>query len=104
MFPTQTVTFTLPIERDAYGDPKPGTGESFDVVDVLVAPRTSSEPTDRGRTGVVVGLELLCPEGTREIPHTATVTIPGYEGSFQLDGDPAVWPQGGVVVNVKRGT
>lgn len=104
MWPTVTVTVTVPPETDKYGDPIAGSGSTSTIEDAMVAPRTSSENGVRGRTGVVVGLQIFCPLGTTPPPHTARVTVPGYDGTYELDGDPASWPQGGVVLNVKRAT
>lgn len=49
---------------DAYGDPIPGTVTRTDVPGCAIDARYSTEPTERGRHGVAVGLTVFAPAGT----------------------------------------
>lgn len=89
-----TVTVLRRPPADRYG--ARGTPVSAHVIDgCTVAPRTlgpgsSGELTDAGRVGVVVGLTIYAPPGSDLQAHDE-VTIPGVDGTWEVDGDPADW-------------
>jgi len=85
----QTVTIVPgPPGTDAYGDPLPITRIGGDITGCAVAPRYSSEPTERGRQGVIVGLTIYPPAGS-DILFTDQVRVRGV--LYDIDGDPAEW-------------
>jgi hypothetical protein len=105
-----TVTVTPGGTIDVYGDQAAGVGP-FTIDNVGIAPQMSDEITDRGRVGVVVGVQLFVPPGAATIPADATVTIPDgapHAGDYEVVGDPAEWtsPRTGIdrgtVVTLKR--
>lgn len=73
---------------NAYGDPVSGSTTDTVVAGCAVAPRYSTEPTERGRQGVVVGLTVYAPAGT-DIVSTDRILIAGVE--YTIDGQPAEW-------------
>lgn len=78
---------------DDDGDPIGGTPSRRPLRDVLIAPRSSSDVTDRGRAGVIVGLSLLAPYGA-DVLHTDQIEITGegpHDGLYDVDGDAAHW-------------
>lgn len=80
---TVTIVRESPGGTDPYGDPIPGTTSRIDVPGCGVDARTSSEPTERGRAGVIVGLMLFAPAGT-VILSTDQVEVGGE--LFAVDG------------------
>jgi hypothetical protein len=73
---------------DAYGDPVTSITTRVEVTGCAVAPRMSTEPTERGRQGVIVGLSLYAPTGT-DVRYTDRVEIDG--AVYLVDGIPAEW-------------
>lgn len=71
---------------DDYGDPIAGTAR-FTIPDCSKAPRTSSDITDRGRHGVVVGLDLYCPPG--HLLPSDQVEVDGV--LYDIEGEPGDW-------------
>jgi hypothetical protein len=74
--------------HDAYGDPVAGTVQRAIIEGAFVAPRQSTEPDDRGRAGVVVGLTLYAPHGTQIAP-SDLIEVDGV--SYHVEGEPGVW-------------
>lgn len=74
--------------HDAYGDPTDGTSARAILDDAFVAPRESTGTTERGREGVVVGLTLYAPHGTRIEP-SDLFEVDGV--TYSVEGDPGVW-------------
>lgn len=91
---------------DRYGDPNPAALTRTLIDGAFVAPRTSGDIEDRGRSGVVVGLTLFAPHGT-DLVHTDKVEVDGTV--YDLDGDPGSWLQphtgwaAGIEAALKRG-
>jgi hypothetical protein len=85
---TVTIVRQSPDGFDPYGDPLPGTQTRTAVAGCAVAPRYSTEPTDRGRRGVIVGLSVYAPAGT-DILHTDHVEVDGV--AYLVEGIPAEW-------------
>ena len=86
---TVTIVRAAPGGTDAYGDPIPSTTARIDVPGCAFAPRYSSESTDRGRQGVVVG-------GTVYLPSTAPAVLPSdrieVRGRlYEVDGEVGEW-------------
>ena len=75
--------------HDADGDPVASTVERTTIPRCLVAPRTESASEDRGRHGVVVGLDLYT-DGTVDLIHTDRIEIDGV--AYDIDGEPGHWP------------
>ena len=73
---------------DSYGDPLPITRTGGDITGCGVAPRYSTEPTERGRQGVIVGLTVYAPTGS-DILSTDSLIVRGAE--YVVDGEPAAW-------------
>jgi hypothetical protein len=98
---TETVTLLResPGGFDAYGDPITSTTTRIDVDDCLVAPRTSTEPTERGREGVVTGWQVIAPDGTSAL-YTDGIEIRGV--TCRIEGEVGNWPPMGVVINAVR--
>lgn len=73
---TLTILRPSPGGDDAYGDPVASTTERIDVAGCALDALYSSETTDRGRAGIVVGYTVLGPAGM-DIRSTDTVEIAG---------------------------
>lgn len=80
----ETVVRIRPLGTDPYGDPLPGDPARTDVAGTAVAPRMSTEPTERGRQGVVVGLTIAPPPGS-DIRFTDQVEVRGVV--YDVEGD-----------------
>lgn len=94
---------TASIERpdpgglDQYGDPVEGEDSplEIDLANCTVAPRLSTETTDRAREGVVIGLTLYCPPGTDIARDDILIITAGpHVGRYRVDGEPSVWENG----------
>jgi hypothetical protein len=93
-------------EFDDSGNPvAPPDDEEADTVTVdgcLIAPRYSSEPDDRGRNGVVVGLTLYAPIDA-DIVRTDLIDVDGDK--YSIEGEIGRWPGtavGGLEIPLKR--
>lgn len=85
---------------DPYGDPIPSTTARVEQPGCAVAPRYSTEPTERGRQGVVVGWSVYLPAGA-DVRFTDQMELPGVtkvnaEGvtvpdPCEIEGDPGAW-------------
>lgn len=73
---------------DQYGDPTAGTVTRTLLEGCGVAPRESSDINDRGRQGVIVGLNLYAPYGT-DLLHTDQVEVDGI--IYEAEGEPGQW-------------
>lgn len=78
----------IPAGIDEYGDPTSVTTVRVELPGAFVAPRESSDLSDRGRAGVIVGLTLYTPAGT-DIRHTDRFDVDGI--LYEVDGEGAVW-------------
>lgn len=91
--------------RDKYGDANDTEPARTTIDGAFVAPRTSGDVDDRGRDGVIVGLNLYAPHGT-DLIHTDQVEVDGTV--YDLDGDPGQWKhphtgwEAGMEVALKR--
>jgi len=85
---TITVVRSSPGGFDQYGDPVSGTTTSTNITGCAVAPRYSSEPVERGRNGVIVGLSVYAPAGS-DIVYTDTITVDSVD--YRIEGQPASW-------------
>jgi len=99
---TVTLLRDSPGGFDSYGDPIPSTTARIDVTRCLISPTTSTEPTQRGRTGVVTGWTVHAPAGT-DARFTDQVEIP-REGTIicRIDGEVGDWQGHVVVINAVR--
>ena len=101
-------------EPTRYGDDPAATITRIDVTRCGVAPRMSTEPTIRGRQGVIVGLSLYAPAGTVilstdkvEINGGGTVSgapvHPDLAEVYEVEGQPGAWanPLTGTVFGVE---
>lgn len=90
---------------DQYGNPTEGT-DRIDIPGCAVAPRTSTDTTDRGRSGVVVGLSVYLPAGADVQPGDG-FEIDGV--AWQIEGVPGEWTSpftgwaAGIEVALSRG-
>ena len=73
---------------DNSGDPIPDTRIEHDIAGCGVAPRYSTEPTERGRQGVIVGLTVYAPTGS-DVLSSDSLRVRG--DLFVVDGHPAEW-------------
>ena len=85
---TVTILRAAPGGFDAYGDPIVSVTERTDIDGCGVAPRYSTEPTERGRQGVIIGLSVYAPSGS-DIVSTDRLEIDGL--TYVVDGEPAEW-------------
>lgn len=107
---TATIERPDPGGLDQYGDPVEGddSPQTHGLANCTVAPRVSSETTDRAREGVVIGLTLYCPPGTDVARDDVVVIEAGpHAGRYRVDGEPGTWDSGlsswpaGVVAELK---
>jgi hypothetical protein len=108
---TVTVERPTPGGLDDYGDPVPDEDDeptTHEVEGCSVAPRLSTETTDRAREGAVIGLTLYCPTGA-DIARDDTLVIGEgpHVGRYRIEGEPSDWQSGlttwpaGVVVELQ---
>lgn len=104
-----TVTRLTPGDLDKYGDAASSTTATHTVEATAIAPADSTEPTERGRQGVIVTHTLYCPAGADVASgDTVTITDENFAGTYDVEGEPAVWVDpwsnagAGVVVNLRR--
>lgn len=87
---TVTIVRKSPGGTDTYGDPIAGTVTRIDIPLCGVAPRTSTEPTERGRQGVIVGKSVYLPDNASTIPlFTDQLEIAGV--LYDIEGEPGDW-------------
>lgn len=104
---TVTIIRESPGGTDVYGDPITSTVLRTDVAGCAVAPRYSSESSERGRQGMIVGLSVYAPAGT-DVLFTDRVEIDGV--AYVIEGEPAAWSNPftgwspGVEIAVRRAT
>lgn len=84
----ETVTVLPGSTTDQYGDPVPSARTGSTIDGCAIAPRMSTEPPERGRQGVVVGLTVYAPAGS-DIISTDLLMIRGL--TYVVDGEPAEW-------------
>lgn len=89
------------------GEPVAETAADRTITGCAVAPRFSDQTHDvRGRHGVLVGLTVYAPAGTR-VAENARVMCRG--DVYEVDGEPAVWvnpyeaAERGVEILLRRG-
>lgn len=85
---TVTVLRDSPGGTDAYGDPIASTTSRTNLLGCAVAPRYSTEPTERGRLGVVIGLSVYAPPGS-DVLFTDRLEIAGVV--YAIEGEPGDW-------------
>jgi hypothetical protein len=83
-----TIVRSTPGGFDAYGDPIPGTETRTVVAGCAVAPRLSTEPTERGRQGVVVGFTVYLPPRSG-VTYPDQLEIGGV--LYSIVGEPGQW-------------
>jgi hypothetical protein len=100
-----TVVRVRPLGYDDNGDPIEGEASRLTIDGCAVAPRSSSDITDRGRQGVIVGLSLFAPYGA-DITHGDRVEVDGVP--YEVDGEAGSWKnpftewEAGVEVALRR--
>lgn len=85
---TVVIVRKSPGGTDVYGDPVTSSTSRTDLPGCGVAPRYSSEPTDRGRQGVIVGLSLY-PPASSGLLFTDQIEVSGV--LYDIDGSAGVW-------------
>ncbi len=111
-----SVTRIRPTGRDRYGDPVDGEPDELDLPGAFTAPRTSSDSSERGRNGAVIGLALFAPPGSEadrlirsEGALVRTDLVRAGGEVYEIEGDVGIWasPFGaaadGVEVALRRG-
>jgi hypothetical protein len=73
---------------DAYGDPSDADPDRAVIAGAFTAPRTSGDVNDRGRLGVVVGLDLFTPHGS-DVTATDGIDVDGVV--YRIVGDVTPW-------------
>lgn len=73
---------------DQYGDPVAGTTTLTTITGAFVAPRTTEDIDDRGRTGVIVGLTLFAPYDT-DLTYADQIDVDGVV--YDIEGEPGRW-------------
>ena len=102
---TVTILRDTPGGFDQYGDPIPSSTARIDIVGCGIDDRYSTEPTERGRQGVIVGKTILAPAGS-DFRSTDGVEVRGK--AYVVDGDagepvsPFTGWAPGVVVAIRR--
>lgn len=74
--------------HDEYGDPIEWTPTTLVLDGAFTAPRESSEITDRGRSGVIVGLTLYAPVGA-DVLHMDQIDVDGV--LYDVEGEIGTW-------------
>lgn len=85
---TVTIVRKSPGGTDVYGDPITSTTTRIDLAGCGVAPRYSTEPTDRGRQGVIIGWSVY-PPADAGILFTDQLEVGGV--LYEVEGEPAEW-------------
>lgn len=85
-----TVTRNRVTTTDRYTDDVRGDERTFTIPGVIVAPADTTEPREPGRRAVVTELDFWAP-GNQDLQPKDTVTIPGYDGTFTVEGHPGTW-------------
>lgn len=75
---------------DQYGDPIAGTESRLTLERSGVAPRSSSDLADEGRSGIIVGLTLFAPYGS-DVLIGDRIEVDGV--MFDIEGDVGKWHQ-----------
>jgi hypothetical protein len=83
-----TVVRVRPLGYDDNGDPIAGEPNRLAIDGCAVAPRSTSDITDRGRHGVIVGLSLFTPYGA-DIVHSDLLEVDGV--TYEVDGEAGPW-------------
>lgn len=83
-----TVIRSSPGGTDEYGDPIDGTETVFEI-DGVIAPRTSTDVDDRGRTGIVVGLSVYVQGTDHDVLRTDQFEYRGER--WDVDGEIGVY-------------
>lgn len=100
-----TIVRVRSADVDAKGNPV-GTDDRLTLVGAFTAPRTSADVDQRGRNGVVVGLDLFAPHGT-DVIRTDGIEVDGEP--YRIVGEVTDWAnplsgwQPGVVAALERG-
>lgn len=76
------------IGSDNNGDPVPDTRPEHDLERCGIAFRYSTEPTERGRQGVIVGLTVYAPAGS-DVLSTDNLLVRG--STYRVEGEPGDW-------------
>jgi hypothetical protein len=90
---TVIVHRSSPAGHDAYGDPIDSASSSTVIGGCAIAPRAATESTERGREGVVIGVDVYMP-ACSDVRRGDEVEIPAgfpHAGRYEVDGDPAEW-------------
>lgn len=96
---------STPGGTDAYGDPIASAETRVALPLAFVAPRESSDLSDRGRQGVLVGLTLFAPYDS-DLLSTDRIEVDGV--LFGIDGDIGRWRnpftawEAGIQVSLER--
>lgn len=84
----ETIIFQSEPQRDPFGDPIPGTGESFTVRGCATWPAGSSEESFRG-AAVSDNRIAVVPRRQFEVTSTMTATVGGRV--YKVEGQPQEW-------------
>lgn len=77
---------------DAYGDPLPPVGESWEIAGCGVAPASGPALDSRGRAGVVEHATLYAPPGVDLEPgDLVDLDLDGFAGTWRIDGAVLRW-------------
>lgn len=76
--------------RDENDDPIAPAGDPHTIEGCAVIPRPAEELDNLGRHGDVTTLTVYAPADA-DISATDRVTVPGHDGTFEVEGDPQDW-------------
>jgi hypothetical protein len=88
----QVTVLTAPLVTDEYGTPS--AARDWDnavptvVENCVIAPRSSSEVDEPGRTAVIVGLTVYLPAGATVTAHDRLLV---RDDTYEVDGEPGRW-------------
>lgn len=96
----RTVTAVRTAGVDRAGDVIEGPGDRWEIENVELAPVDAREETEAGRSAVLHQFDLFA-RGQTETGLAAGDRIEDGDTTYEVDGEPAVWPLG-TVVRMKR--
>lgn len=97
---TETVTVVRPPGKDAFGDPLPDSGSTFEVGGCMFAPGPSNEPGFAANT-VDTDATVYAPPAA---DFRATDLVIARGDTYTVVGKPQVWAGFGVVVALRQTT
>ncbi|GAA3750872.1 hypothetical protein [Micromonospora maritima] len=92
-----TVQVIRPPRRDGFGDPLPGSGDTFEIPGCLFAPGPTTEVLD-GANQVLTDGAIYAPPGAPSTDVKAGDKVRVRADLYEVDGKPQDWGSAGVVI------